>query len=144
MPTSYNFLGKILSPIGVNLYTLFFPVVLIYIYYSFSNLLKKLSTFNIILKEHEENVILENTAPSIKRREPVVEFLETGIKFVDSMIPIGCGQRELIIGDKKTGKTCVAADLIINQKESNITTICIYVAIGQKRSSIAYLADFLC
>jgi F-type H+-transporting ATPase subunit alpha len=60
------------------------------------------------------------------------------------MIPIGCGQRELIIGDKKTGKTSLALDIIINQKKSEINTFCIYVAIGQKRSSVALLSDILC
>jgi F-type H+-transporting ATPase subunit alpha len=60
------------------------------------------------------------------------------------MIPIGCGQRELIIGDKKTGKTCIASDIIINQKSAEINTFCIYVAIGQKKSSVALLSELLC
>jgi F-type H+-transporting ATPase subunit alpha len=85
----------------------------------------------------ESNVMvnIERNAPSIIERKPVREPLETGIKFIDSMIPIGCGQRELIIGDKKTGKTAILIDTIINQKDVDI--VCIYVAIGQKRSSIA-------
>jgi F-type H+-transporting ATPase subunit alpha len=87
---------------------------------------------------------VENSAPSIVRRKSVRESLETGIKFVDSMIPIGCGQRELIIGDKKTGKTCIATDIIINQKNSEVNTFCIYVAIGQKKSSVALLSELLC
>jgi F-type H+-transporting ATPase subunit alpha len=84
---------------------------------------------------------IERNAPSIIARKPVREPLETGIKFIDSMIPIGCGQRELIIGDKKTGKTAIAIDTIINQKNNDI--ICIYVAIGQKKSSIARVAKVL-
>jgi len=78
---------------------------------------------------------IEKKAPGIIERKPVREPLETGIKFIDSMIPIGCGQRELIIGDKKTGKTAIAIDTIINQKGNDI--VCIYVAVGQKKSSIA-------
>jgi len=84
---------------------------------------------------------IEKNAPSIIARKPVREPLETGVKFIDSMIPIGCGQRELIIGDKKTGKTAIVIDTILNQKDTDI--ICIYVAIGQKRSSIARVAKIL-
>jgi len=91
--------------------------------------------------ESEVIVNIEKNAPSIIARKPVREPLETGIKFIDSMIPIGCGQRELIIGDKKTGKTSIAIDTIINQKGNDI--ICIYVAIGQKKSSIARVAKVL-
>lgn len=89
----------------------------------------------------KEFLNIERNAPSIIARKPVREPLETGIKFIDSMIPIGCGQRELIIGDKKTGKTSIAIDTIINQKENDI--ICVYVAIGQKKSSIARVAKVL-
>ena len=89
----------------------------------------------------EANVFIEKNAPSIIARQPVRESLETGIKFIDSMIPIGCGQRELIIGDKKTGKTAIAIDTIINQKNSNV--VCIYVAIGQRKSSIAKVVKTL-
>ena len=78
---------------------------------------------------------IEFIAPGIAYRKPVKEPLQTGIKAIDSMIPIGRGQRELIIGDRKTGKTAIAIDTIINQKNSGV--ICIYVAIGQKTSSIA-------
>jgi len=78
---------------------------------------------------------IEKKAPGIIERKPVREPLETGIKFIDSMIPIGCGQRELIIGDKKTGKTAIAIDTIINQRGNDI--VCVYVAVGQKKSSIA-------
>ena len=86
-------------------------------------------------------VNIEQNAPSIIDRKPVREPLETGIKFIDSMIPIGCGQRELIIGDKKTGKTAIAIDTILNQRGTDI--ICIYVSIGQKKSSIARVVKAL-
>jgi F-type H+/Na+-transporting ATPase subunit alpha len=78
---------------------------------------------------------IEQIAPSIISRAPVRQPLETGLKVVDSMVPIGHGQRELIIGDMKTGKTSVALDAIINQKGTD--TICIYVSIGQKMSTVA-------
>ncbi len=84
---------------------------------------------------------IESNAPGICDREPVNQPLQTGIKAIDSMIPIGRGQRELIIGDRQTGKTTVAADTIINQKGQNV--ICIYVAIGQKRSTVASLVENL-
>ena len=74
-------------------------------------------------------------------RESVNSPLETGIKCIDSVIPIGKGQRELIIGDRQTGKTAIAIDAIINQKGKNV--ICIYVAIGQKNSSVAKIVDRL-
>ena len=74
-------------------------------------------------------------------RSPVKEPLQTGIKAIDSMIPIGRGQRELIIGDRQTGKTTIASDTIINQKGKDV--ICIYVAIGQKRSTVANLVQSL-
>ena len=78
---------------------------------------------------------LEKLAPGVLDRQPVREPLQTGIKAIDSMIPIGRGQRELIIGDRQTGKTAVILDTIINQKGNDM--ICIYCAIGQKRSTIA-------
>jgi F-type H+-transporting ATPase subunit alpha len=84
---------------------------------------------------------IEQVAPSIISRAPVRKPLETGLKVVDSLVPIGHGQRELIIGDTKTGKSSIAIDTIINQK--NEDTICIYVAIGQKRSSVARIAKVL-
>ena len=80
---------------------------------------------------------IEHTAPGIIERQPVKEPLQTGIKAIDSMIPIGKGQRELIIGDRQTGKTVIATDTIINQKDKDV--ICIYVAIGQKNSTVANL-----
>jgi F-type H+-transporting ATPase subunit alpha len=85
--------------------------------------------------------MVESVAPSIISRSPVKAPLETGLKIVDSLIPIGHGQRELIIGDSKTGKTSIAIDTILNQK--NEDTLCIYVAIGQKRSSLARIAKTL-
>ncbi len=78
---------------------------------------------------------VETKAPGVVDRQPVKEPLQTGLKAVDSMIPIGRGQRELIIGDRQTGKTAVAIDTIINQKNSGV--ICVYVAIGQKQSTVA-------
>ena len=84
---------------------------------------------------------IENRAPGICERQPVFEPLQTGIKAIDSMIPIGRGQRELIIGDRQTGKTTIAVDTILNQKGKDV--ICIYVAIGQKRSTVAALVDDL-
>ena len=84
---------------------------------------------------------IESPAPGIIERQPVKEPLQTGIKAIDSMIPIGRGQRELIIGDRQTGKTTIASDTIINQKGKDV--ICIYVAIGQKASSVAQLKKTL-
>ena len=84
---------------------------------------------------------IESPAPGNIDRQPVKEPLQTGIKAIDSMIPIGRGQRELIIGDRQTGKTVIATDTIINQKGKDV--ICIYVAIGQKRSTVASLVENL-
>ena len=84
---------------------------------------------------------IESRAPGIIDRQPVKEPLQTGIKAIDSMIPIGRGQRELIIGDRQTGKTTIATDTILNQKGKDC--ICIYVAIGQKRSTVAQVVDSL-
>ena len=84
---------------------------------------------------------IESPAPGIIDREPVNVPLQTGIKAIDSMIPIGRGQRELIIGDRQTGKTTIATDTILNQKGKDV--ICIYVAIGQKRSTVAQIVDNL-
>lgn len=85
--------------------------------------------------KHEKFYPVEKIAPRVLYREPVNTPLQTGIKAIDSMIPIGRGQRELIIGDRQIGKTAVAIDTIINQKGKNV--ICIYVAIGQKESKVA-------
>ncbi len=84
---------------------------------------------------------VESPAPGIIARQPVKEPLQTGIKAIDSMIPIGRGQRELIIGDRQTGKTTIAIDTILNQKGKDV--ICIYVAIGQKRSTVTALVEDL-
>src|SRR5437588_8710424 len=83
----------------------------------------------------KDRLPVERLAPGVIDRQPVKEPLQTGLKAIDSMIPIGRGQRELIIGDRQTGKTAVAIDTIINQKGQNV--ICVYVAIGQKRSTVA-------
>ena len=84
---------------------------------------------------------IERIAPGVVDRQPVREPLQTGMKAIDSMIPIGRGQRELIIGDRQTGKTAVALDTILNQRGGDV--ICIYVAIGQKRSTIAQVIKTL-
>jgi F-type H+-transporting ATPase subunit alpha len=91
--------------------------------------------------ETDEFDVIEKIAPGIVKRKPVHEPVQTGIKAIDSMIPIGRGQRELIIGDRQTGKTAVAIDAIINQKGQDM--ICVYVAIGQKRSTVARIVDTL-
>jgi F-type H+-transporting ATPase subunit alpha len=83
--------------------------------------------------------LLESDAPGIAQRQPVRQPLYTGLKSIDAMIPIGRGQRELIIGDRKTGKTAIALDTIINQKGKDV--ICVYVAIGQKDSTLAEVVD---
>jgi F-type H+/Na+-transporting ATPase subunit alpha len=84
---------------------------------------------------------IEALAPGVVDRQPVKEPLQTGLKAIDGMVPIGRGQRELIIGDRQTGKTAVAVDAIINQKGQNV--VCIYVAIGQKQSTVAQVARTL-
>lgn len=84
---------------------------------------------------------IERIAPGVMVREPVNKPLQTGIKAIDAMIPIGRGQRELIIGDRQVGKTAIAIDTIINQKNENV--ICVYVAIGQKNSTVAKIVDKL-
>src|SRR5208282_3967252 len=84
---------------------------------------------------------VERLAPGVVARQPVKEPMQTGIKAIDAMIPIGRGQRELIIGDRQTGKTAIALDAIINQKGGDM--ICIYVAIGQKRSTVAQVVKTL-
>ena len=91
--------------------------------------------------ETEESRPVECPAPGVLDRQPVTEPMQTGIKAIDSMVPIGKGQRELIIGDRQTGKTALAVDTILNQKGKNM--ICIYVAIGQKQSTVAQLVQTL-
>lgn len=116
VPVGENLLGRIINPLG--------------------NPLDKLGE----IKSTSFRPI-ENEAPSILDREPVNQPLQTGIKAIDSMIPIGRGQRELIIGDRGTGKTAIAIDTILNQKDSNV--FCIYVAIGQKSSTVAGIVEVL-
>jgi F-type H+/Na+-transporting ATPase subunit alpha len=91
--------------------------------------------------ETKEDRRIEIKAPGILDRQPVKEPLQTGIKAIDSMIPIGRGQRELIIGDRQTGKTAIAVDTIINQKNTGVR--CVYVAIGQKASTVAQIVEQL-
>ena len=89
----------------------------------------------------KKNRPIEAIAPGVMYRETVNEPLETGILSIDAMIPIGKGQRELIVGDRQTGKTAIAIDTIINQKGKNVN--CVYVAIGQKNSSVAQIVQKL-
>ena len=96
--------------------------------------------------ETTERAKVDIIAPGIAERQPVHEPLQTGIKAIDAMIPIGRGQRELIIGDRKTGKTAVAVDAIINQKQywgTSEAVVCIYVAVGQKESTVAGVVETL-
>ena len=91
--------------------------------------------------ETDEYIPVERLAPGVVDRQPVREPVQTGLKAIDSMIPIGRGQRELIIGDRQTGKSAIAIDAIINQKDTDM--FCIYVAIGQKRSTVARVVKTL-
>ncbi|MFN9977429.1 MAG: F0F1 ATP synthase subunit alpha, partial [Phycisphaerae bacterium] len=84
---------------------------------------------------------VESLAPGVAERSPVREPMQTGIKAIDAMTPVGRGQRELIIGDRKTGKTSIAVDTILNQKDTGV--ICVYVACGQRASSIAGVVEVL-
>ncbi|MEM9065468.1 MAG: F0F1 ATP synthase subunit alpha [Planctomycetota bacterium] len=96
--------------------------------------------------DNTERAMVDIIAPGIAERQPVHEPLQTGIKAVDAMIPIGRGQRELIIGDRKTGKTAVAIDTIINQKQfwgTKDAVVCVYVAVGQKESTVASVVETL-
>ena len=116
IPVGDNFLGRIINPLGLPL-------------------------DNKGLVKSYETRTLEIPAPSIIDRESICKPLHTGIKTIDSLIPIGRGQRELIIGNRQTGKTSIAVDTIINQKNENI--ICIYVGIGQKSSTISQVISLL-
>lgn len=91
--------------------------------------------------ETEKKRPVESGAPGVVQRQPVKEPLQTGLKAVDSMVPIGRGQRELIIGDRKTGKTTICVDTILNQKDTGV--VCIYVAIGQKQSTVSHIIEIL-
>src|SRR5260370_66787 len=93
------------------------------------------------LQGYEPDMAIERSAPGVVDRRSVKEPLQTGIKSIDAMIPIGRGQRELIIGDRGTGKTAIAVDTIINQKGQGV--FCFYVAIGQKRSTVAQVVKVL-
>jgi len=99
--------------------------------------------------DDEENITFDEyfpvdiKAPGIISRKSVNEPMPTGIKIIDSMLPIGNGQRELIIGDRQTGKTSVAIDSIVNQQNNELQMVCIYVAIGQKKSSVSFLVNKL-
>jgi F-type H+-transporting ATPase subunit alpha len=116
VPVGEELLGRVIDPLG--------------------NPLDNKGPLNTVKKRPVEVI-----APSVVDRQPVKEPLYTGIKAIDSMIPIGRGQRELIIGDRSTGKTAIVIDTIISQKNSDV--VCIYVAIGQKQSSIARLIETL-
>ena len=116
LPVSYKLLGRVINPIG-----------------------KVLDGGGDIKVEETRNI--EIKAPGIIERESVKDSLETGVKFLDSMIPIGLGQRELLIGDPKTGKTTTAIDTILNQNGKSV--ICVYVVIGQKQTSLLRILKIL-
>lgn len=116
VPVGYNLIGRVVNPLG-----------------------EPIDGKGVI--ETTERRPMEVEAPSIMQRKSVNEPLQTGIKAIDSMIPIGKGQRELIIGDRQIGKTSIAIDTILNQKGKNVK--CIYVAIGQKRSTVAQIYNTL-
>jgi len=118
IPVSEEFLGRVISPLG-----------------------------RVLDEKGEvyttESLPVEREAPSIIKRAPVFQPLQTGLKVIDSIVPIGRGQRELILGDRQTGKTTIAVDTIINQKDSGV--ISIYCAIGQQITSVSKTIDiFLC
>src|SRR3989344_4903171 len=116
VPVGDELLGRVVSPLG-----------------------QPLDGGGAIVTKNKRKV--EIKAPGIVKRQSVKEPLQTGIKAIDSMVPIGRGQRELIIGDRQTGKTAIAIDTIINQKGQNV--YCIYVAIGQKQSTVAQVVEKL-
>ncbi|MDH4225060.1 MAG: F0F1 ATP synthase subunit alpha [Deltaproteobacteria bacterium] len=116
VPVGYGLLGRVIDPLGIPLDGKG-PI------------------------KNDGNRILDVIAPGIVQRKSVHEPMQTGLKAIDGMIPIGRGQRELIIGDRQTGKTAIALDTIINQKDTDV--ICIYVAIGQKNSSVAQVVQRL-
>ncbi len=116
VPVGEGLLGRVINPLG-----------------------EPLDGKGAVTSDEKRNI--EFLAPSVVDRQPVREPLQTGIKAIDSMIPIGRGQRELIIGDRQTGKTAIIVDTIINQKKENVK--CVYVAVGQKMSTIASVRDAL-
>ncbi len=125
VPTGDHLLGRVVDPLGN-------PI---------DGLSADFFSANAYDKTSYSSRFMESRAPSIISRSSVNLPVETGLKVIDSLVPIGHGQRELIIGDSKTGKTSVAIDAILNQKGQD--TICIYVAVGQKRSSVARIAKIL-
>ena len=125
VPTGDHLLGRVVDPLGNPIDGLSIDLV----------------SDSVSDKASYSGRFMESRAPSIISRTSVNLPVETGLKVIDSLVPIGHGQRELIIGDSKTGKTSVAIDAILNQKGQD--TICIYVAIGQKRSSVARIAKIL-
>ena len=116
IPVGYDMIGRVLNSLG-----------------------KPIDGLGEIQTEKESRI--EKIAPGVMTREPVGKPLQTGIKAIDALIPIGRGQRELIIGDRQTGKTAIAIDTILNQSDQNIK--CIYVAIGQKESKVARIVNIL-
>ena len=116
IPVSEEFLGRVINPLG--------------------EILDGLGSVNI-----EKTLPVEREAPSIMMRAPVFEPLQTGLKVIDSVVPIGRGQRELILGDRQTGKTTIAVDTIINQRDTDV--ICIYCAIGQQTTSVSKTIEIL-
>jgi F-type H+-transporting ATPase subunit alpha len=136
VPTGDFLLGRVVDPLGNPIDGLadFFTEQSL-------NFDENLNSNDTPASSYKGGRFMESRAPSIISRTSVNLPLETGLKVIDSMVPIGHGQRELIIGDSKTGKTSIAIDTILNQKGQD--TICIYVAIGQKRSSVARIARVL-
>lgn len=118
IPVGEDVIGKVMDPLGKNLKE--------------SRKIQSTSFRRVDVK-----------APGIITRKSVCIPLQTGLKCIDSLVPIGRGQRELIIGDKQVGKTAIAIDTIINQKNSEDTPVCVYVAIGQKRSTVAQIFQTL-
>ncbi len=116
IPTGHNMLGRVVNPLG-----------------------QPIDGFGPIVTTHRRPI--EFKAPGIMERQPVCEPVQTGLLAIDAMVPIGRGQRELIIGDRKTGKTAIAIDAICNQRDTDM--ICIYVAIGQKASTVAGIRESL-
>lgn len=117
VPVGYSLLGRVVNPLGVPLD----------------------ASGSVDVTEHR---YLERDAPSIMERQPVSEPLQTGLKVIDALVPIGRGQRELILGDRQTGKTSIAVDAILNQGEDG-AVVCVYVAIGQKKSSTLSVIETL-
>ncbi len=119
IPVGENLIGRVINPLGAPL-------------------------DDLPLENYKDFYPLERPAPGVIEREPVKIPLHTGIKIIDALIPIGRGQRELILGDRQTGKTSIAVDIIVNQKQDSLRTpICIYVAIGQKMAKIKRLYETL-